>query len=51
MENKETKFSTGVVIYAGWDIDEAKEYIKENNLTHDDVRLVRIEDQILVKVK
>ncbi len=47
-----TDYPSGFVIYAGWDVDKARQWINENGLTQDHVKLVRRkaepEDQILV---
>jgi len=41
----------GFVIYAGWDVEDAKKYIYENGLTKKDVRLLRKSDgQVLIKL-
>lgn len=38
-------FPSGFVIYAGWVIEDARKWIKENNLTEEDVRLVKNEHE------
>jgi hypothetical protein len=38
-------------LYAGWSVDDAKVWIKQNNLTKADVRLVDRKGQIIVIAK
>lgn len=49
--NALTQFPSGFVIYAGWDVEDAKRYINENGLTKKDVRLLKKSDgQVLIKL-
>ena len=45
------KYEPGFVLYAGWCVKDAGKYIKKNELTVDDVKIVRYGEQIIVKVK
>lgn len=48
-------YPSGSVFFAGANLpehlEEAKRWIRKHNLTSDDVRIVRVDDQILVKRK
>jgi len=49
--NALTQFPSGFVIYAGWDVEDAKEYIKKNELTNKDVKLFKKSNgQVLIKL-
>lgn len=47
------RLKRGTVIFAGWEehIEEAKEYIKKNGFTQEDVALVKRGEQTLVILK
>lgn len=45
-ENRDIK--KGLVLYAGWDADEARQYALDNEYTPHDVKIVRRGDQVLV---
>ena len=47
----DTTIKEGMVLYAGYEEDDARKYISDNGYTADDVKMVKSGDQVLVKAR